>query len=52
MTVNQWRTQKICMGGGFVQWHMLAICIWCALFVMSQHDVILVFPNERFGEVC
>jgi len=48
---NQWRTQKIFMGG-FIQWHMLVICIWCALFVMSQYDVIVMFPNGRFGEVC
>jgi len=31
----QWRTQKIFMGG-FIQWHMVVICIWCALFVTSQ----------------
>jgi len=39
-------------GGGFIQWHMLVICIWCALFMTSQVDVIFMFPNERFGEVC
>jgi len=22
--------------GGFIQWHMVVICIWCALFVTSQ----------------
>jgi len=21
--------------GGFIQWHMVVICIWCALFVTS-----------------
>ena len=47
---TQWRTQKIFMGG-FIQWHMVVICIWCALFVMSQFDVIFMFPNQRFGEV-
>jgi len=31
----QWRTQKILMGG-FIQWQMVVICIWCALFVTSQ----------------
>jgi len=31
----QWRTQKISMGGGFIQWHMVVICVWCALFVTS-----------------
>jgi len=51
---NQWRTQKIFMGGihSVIQWHMVVICIWCALFVMSQYDVIVMFPNGRFGEVC
>jgi len=47
----QWRTQKIFMGS-FTQWHMVVICIWCALFVTSQFDVIFMFPNQRFGEVC
>jgi len=37
--------------GGFIQWHMVAICIWCDMFVTSQFDVILIFPNQRFGEV-
>ena len=23
----QWRTQKIFMGGGFIQWHMVVICL-------------------------
>jgi len=43
--------QKMFMGG-FIQWHMVVICIWCALFVTSQFDVIFAFPNQRFGEVC
>jgi len=30
----------------------VVICIFCALFVMSRFDVIFVFPNQRFGEVC
>jgi len=38
--------------GGFIQWHMVVISIWCALFVTSQFDVIFMFPNQRFGEVC
>ena len=49
---NQWRTQKIFMGGVLVQGHMVVICIWCALFVTSQFDVMSMFPNQRFGEVC
>jgi len=47
----QWRTQKIFMEGGLVQGHMVVICIWFALFVTSQFDVISMFPNQRFGEV-
>jgi len=31
---------------------MVVICIWCSLFVTSQFDVISMFPNQRFGEVC
>ena len=38
-------------GGGLVQGHMVVI-FWCALFVTSQFDVISMFPNQRFGEVC
>jgi len=38
--------------GGFVQGNMVVICIWCVLFVTSQYDVIFMFPNQRFGEVC
>jgi len=38
-------------GGGFIQWHMVVICSWCALFVTSQFDVIFMFPNQRFGKV-
>ena len=41
-----------CHGGGFSQWHMVVIFIWCALFVTSQSDVILMFPNQRFREIC
>jgi len=37
--------------GGFIQWHRVVICIWCALFVMSQFDVAILFPNQRFSEV-
>ena len=48
---QQWRTQKIFIGG-FILWHMVAICIWCALFVLSQFDVIFTFPYQRLGEVC
>jgi len=31
-------------------WQMVVICIWCALFVTSQFDIIFMFPNQRFGE--
>jgi len=36
--------------GGFIQWHMVIICTWCALFVTSQFDDMFMFPNQRFGE--
>jgi len=42
---------EIFYGGGFIQWHMVDICIWCALFLTSQFDVIVMFPKQRFGEV-
>jgi len=32
--------------GGVIEWHMVVICIWCALYVMSQFDVIFMFPNQ------
>jgi len=32
--------------GGFIQWHVVVICIWCTLFVTSPFDVILIFPNN------
>jgi len=51
MRQYQWRTQKIFIGG-LVQGYMVVICFWCALFVTSQFDVISMFPNQRFGEVC
>jgi len=28
-----------------IQWNMVVICIWCALFVTSQSDVIFMFPD-------
>jgi len=37
--------------GGFYQWHMVVICIWCSLFVTSQFDIFM-FPNQQFGEIC
>jgi len=39
-------------GGGFIQWLVVVICIWWALFVTSEFEVITIFPNQRFGEVC
>jgi len=48
--LGQWRTQKIFMGGG-IQWHMVVIRIWLALFVTSQFSVIFKFQDKRFGEV-
>jgi len=40
----QWGTKKF-NGGCFYQWHMVVICILCSPFVMSQFDVIFMFPN-------
>jgi len=40
------------MSEGFIQWHCVVLCIWRALFVTSQFYVIVLFPNQRFGEVC
>jgi len=50
VVTDQWRTQKIFMGG-FIQWHRVVICVCCALFVTSQFDVIVLFANQRFSEV-
>jgi len=36
--------------GGFIEWLMVTICIWSALFVTSQFHVIFLFPNQRFGK--
>jgi len=38
--------------GVFTQWHKVVICTWCALFMTSQFDVLVMFPNQHFGEVC
>jgi len=38
--------------GGFHSRDMVVICIGYALFVMSQFDVLFLFPNQRFVEVC
>jgi len=37
--------------GELVEGHMVAICIWWALFVTLQFGVISMFPNQRFDEV-
>jgi len=29
--------------GGFIHLHMVVICVWCALFVTSQFDIIFMF---------
>ena len=48
---KHWHTQKKFHGG----FHSVAHgghLYWCALFVTSQFDVIFMFPNQHFGEVC
>jgi len=52
LTLQTSGARRKCSRGGFIQWHMVVICIWCAVFVTSQVDVIFVFPNQRFSEVC
>jgi len=37
---------------GFHSVAYVAVCIWCAIFVTSQFDVIFMFLNQSFGEVC
>jgi len=37
---------------GFIQWHMMIICMWCALFITSQFDVIFMLPNQPFRQIC
>jgi len=34
-----------------IQWHMVVICIRCALFVTSQIYAIFMFRNQRLDEV-
>jgi len=52
---DPWRTfsgvRRKFSWGRFIQWHRVVICILCALFVTSQFDVIVLFPNQRFSEV-
>jgi len=36
----------------FIQWHMVVINIWCALFGTLQFEVIFICPNQRFNKVC
>jgi len=38
--------------GGLIQRHVVVISIWCVLFETSQFDVMFMFPEQRFGEVC
>ena len=48
---SQWCTQNIFMGSFWfrVIWWSF---VFGVLFVTSQFDVISMFPNQRFGEVC
>ena len=36
--------------GVFIRWHRVVICIWCALSVASQFDVIVLFLYQHFGK--
>jgi len=42
--------RKFSWGGGFIQWHMVVICIWCALFVTSQFDAGTEFAKKVWGD--
>jgi len=42
---------EIFHGGIFIQWHMVVICIWCALFLTSQLDVIFMFSNNVLAKL-
>jgi len=44
MCTVQWCTQIIFMGG-VIQWHMVAICVWCALFVTSYSCFLAKFVD-------
>ena len=33
-------------GEGFIQWYMVGIFIWYAVFVTSQFDVIFIFKTN------
>jgi len=39
-------------GGDFTPWRMVVISVWCALFVTSLCDVVFMFPNQHFREIC
>ena len=32
--------------GGFIEWHIVVICIWSPLFVTSQFDVVFMFQTN------
>jgi len=40
------------MGGMFHSVAYFGHLYLCALFVTLQFDVVFMFPNQRFGEVC
>jgi len=50
--LSMWSVMNWSVLKRLVQCHVVVICIWCALFVTSQFDIIFMFPNQRFGEVC
>jgi len=35
--------RKFSWGGGFIQWHVVVIYIWCALFVTKFVGIICIF---------
>jgi len=45
---DQWRKQKIFMGGDFIQWLMVVVCIWCALFFVTLQFEVIHFFKPTF----
>jgi len=40
------------LNSGIEQWRMVFIVAGYTLFITSQYDVIYMFANQRFDEVC
>jgi len=38
-------------GGGYIQWNMVVICIWCTLFVTSRLTSYSCFQTNVFAKL-